>query len=114
MNFEEFAAKPLLAKGGIPVPPSRIALTADEAAEAARAIGPCVVKAQVPTGKRGKAGGIKLASTPEDARAHAEHRIFAEQSEDVDKAACRFAGPLQKLHRHRIGGAFLAALKGHE
>ena len=56
MNFEEFAAKPLLAKGGIPVSPSRIALTADEAAEAAAEIGPCVVKAQVPTGKRGKAG----------------------------------------------------------
>ena len=72
MNFEEFAAKPLLAKGGIPVPPSRIALTVDEAAEAAAAIGPCVVKAQVPTGKRGKAGGIQLAANPDAARAHAD------------------------------------------
>lgn len=71
MNFEEFAAKPLLAAGGINVPPSRLARTPEEAAEAAEAIGPCVVKAQVPTGKRGKAGGIKLAATPEEARTHA-------------------------------------------
>ena len=71
MNFEEFAAKPLLAKGGINVPPSQIALTPDEAAAAAKNIGPCVVKAQVPTGKRGKAGGIQLAATPDEARTHA-------------------------------------------
>lgn len=71
MNFEEFAAKPLLAAGGIVVPPSRIAVTPDEAATAATEIGPCVVKAQVPTGKRGKAGGIQLAATPEDAHTHA-------------------------------------------
>ena len=72
MNFEEFAAKPLLAKAGITVPPSRTALTPDEAAVAAEAIGPCVVKAQVPTGKRGKAGGIQLAAMPDEARSHAE------------------------------------------
>ncbi len=72
MNFEEFAAKPLLSVGGIAVPPSRPALTAEEAEAAAREIGACVVKAQVPTGKRGKAGGIKLAATPEEARAHAD------------------------------------------
>ncbi len=72
MNFEEHAAKPLLAEAGIAVPPSRLALTAQEAAEAAKEIGPCVVKAQVPTGKRGKAGGIKLAGNADEARAHAE------------------------------------------
>jgi succinyl-CoA synthetase beta subunit len=72
MNFEEHAAKPLLAEAGIAVPPSRIARTPDQAAEAAAALGPCVVKAQVPTGKRGKAGGIRLAATPEEARAAAE------------------------------------------
>ena len=71
MNFEEFAAKPLLATGGVTVPPSQIALTAEDAASAAQAIGPCVVKAQVPTGKRGKAGGIKLASNANEAREHA-------------------------------------------
>ena len=72
MNFEEHAAKPLLAAHGISVPASQLATTPDEAAQAAEAIGPCVVKAQVPIGKRGKAGGIKLASTPDEARTHAE------------------------------------------
>lgn len=71
MNFEEHAAKPLLARFNIAIPKSRLAHTPAEAEEAAKAIGPCVVKAQVPTGKRGKAGGIKLAATPEEARQHA-------------------------------------------
>lgn len=71
MNFEEHAAKPLLAKFGVAVPRSELAHSAATATEAARKIGPCVVKAQVPTGKRGKAGGIKLASTPDEAGSHA-------------------------------------------
>lgn len=71
MNFEEHAAKPLLRAAGIATPPGRLATTPDEAARAAGEIGPCVVKAQVPTGKRGKAGGIKLAGTPADAKAAA-------------------------------------------
>ncbi|MGD9785490.1 MAG: succinate--CoA ligase subunit beta [Hyphomicrobiaceae bacterium] len=72
MNFEEHAAKPLLARFGIAIPESHLAFTAVEAQAAAAAIGPCVVKAQVPTGKRGKAGGIKLAATPQEAHDHAE------------------------------------------
>lgn len=72
MNFEEYAAKPLLRAAGIDTPKSGLATTPDEAERIAREIGPCVVKAQVPTGKRGKAGGIKLASTPAEARTHAE------------------------------------------
>ncbi len=71
MNFEEFAAKPLLAASGISVPQSQLATTPDEAAQAAEQIGGVVVKAQVPTGKRGKAGGIQLADTPDEARTHA-------------------------------------------
>ncbi len=67
MNFEEHAAKPLLARGGIPVPRGLLCASVDEVAKAAAAIGPCVVKAQVPTGKRGKAGGIRLAATPDEA-----------------------------------------------
>ncbi len=68
MNFEEHAAKSLvLAPAGIPVPRGILCLSAKEAAMAAAQIGPCVVKAQVPAGKRGKAGGIKLASTPAEA-----------------------------------------------
>jgi succinyl-CoA synthetase beta subunit len=75
MNFEEHAAKPLLAKFGVAVPRSELAHSAAEATEAAKKVGPCVVKAQVPTGKRGKAGGIKLASTPEEAGSHAANII---------------------------------------
>jgi succinyl-CoA synthetase beta subunit len=68
MNFEEHAAKALvLAPAGIPIPRGILVTDAKAAAEAAAQIGPCVVKAQVPVGKRGKAGGIKLANTPAEA-----------------------------------------------
>jgi len=84
LTFEEHAAKPLLRAAGIDTPKGRLAVTAAEAASAAREIGPCVIKAQVPTGKRGKAGGIKLAATPDEAKLAAaailgmsigEHRV---------------------------------------
>ncbi len=68
MNFEEYAAKSLvLAPAGIAIPRGVLCRTAAEAAQVAAEIGPCVVKAQVPTGKRGKAGGIRLANTPQQA-----------------------------------------------
>ena len=72
MNFDEYAAKPLLAASGIKVPASILVHDPDAAADAAKKLGGCVVKAQVPTGKRGKAGGIKLADSPDEARAHAK------------------------------------------
>ncbi len=75
MNFEEHAAKPLLKAAGIAVPKGIVASNPVAALEAADAIGPCVVKAQVPTGKRGKAGGIRTAETPEQA-AEAAHAIL--------------------------------------
>lgn len=71
MNLEEYPAKVLLAKAGIKVPRGALARSADEAAGIAAAIGPCAVKAQVPTGKRGKAGGIRLARAPQEAHDHA-------------------------------------------
>ena len=67
MNFEEHAAKPLLAQVGIPVPQGAIAATPEAAGEIARRLGPVVVKAQVPAGKRGKAGGVKPAEDAEGA-----------------------------------------------
>ena len=68
MNFEEHAAKSLvLAPAGITVPRGILCTSAAEAGKAAAEIGPCVVKAQVPAGKRGKAGGIKLANSPQEA-----------------------------------------------
>jgi len=73
MNFEEHAAKSLvLNAAGIPTLRGMLCSTAAEAATAATKIGPCVVKAQVPAGKRGKAGGIKLARTSDEARKTAE------------------------------------------
>ena len=80
MNFEEYAAKSVLVTAGIAVPISTLAMTPDEVAKAAEKIGGCVVKAQVPTGKRGKVGGIQLADTPEEAKTHAEKIIGMEIS----------------------------------
>lgn len=68
MNFEEHAAKSLiLAAAAIPILRGILVTSAAAAGKAAAEIGPCVVKAQVPTGKRGKAGGIKLAATAAEA-----------------------------------------------
>ncbi len=69
MNIHEYQAKELLAAEGIPVPMGEIATTPEQAEEIARRLGGAVVvKAQVHTGGRGKAGGVKLAQTPEEAR----------------------------------------------
>ncbi|WP_025770569.1 succinate--CoA ligase subunit beta [Thioalkalivibrio sp. HK1] len=67
MNFEEHAAKPLLHRAGIPTPKGGLAHSASDAREIADGLGKVVVKAQVPTGKRGKAGGIRSADTPSEA-----------------------------------------------
>ncbi|MBO1435592.1 ADP-forming succinate--CoA ligase subunit beta [Meiothermus sp. CFH 77666] len=69
MNLHEYQAKDILAKYGIPVPPGKVAFTAEEAKQIATEYGDLVViKAQVHTGGRGKAGGVKLARSPEEAR----------------------------------------------
>ncbi|MBK3800054.1 succinate--CoA ligase [Azospirillum brasilense] len=72
MNFEEQAGKSVLSRAGVSVPQGRLCASAEEAEAAARAIGPVVVKAQVPTGKRGKSGGVKLAATPQETTAAAQ------------------------------------------
>jgi len=79
MNFEEHAAKPLLARHGIAVPRGGLAGTPEEAARIAQQMhGAVAVKAQVPAGKRGKAGGVRLAATPAEAGAHARAIIGME------------------------------------
>ncbi len=75
MKLLEYQAKELLASLAITIPPGKVARTPEEAAAACRELGPVAVKAQVPVGGRGKAGGIKLASTPAAARAAAEQII---------------------------------------
>jgi len=71
----EYQAKEVLASLGIAIPPGEVVRNADEAAAACARLGPVAVKAQVPVGGRGKAGGIKLARTPDEARRAAEQII---------------------------------------
>jgi succinyl-CoA synthetase beta subunit len=75
MKLLEYQAKEVLAELGIEIPPGRVARNPDEAAQACAELGPVAVKAQVPVGGRGKAGGIKLAQTADQARAAAEQII---------------------------------------
>jgi succinyl-CoA synthetase beta subunit len=71
----EYQAKEILGSLGIAIPRGRVARTPDEAAQACSDLGPVAVKAQVPVGGRGKAGGIKLASSPDEARVAAAQII---------------------------------------
>ncbi len=69
MNIHEYQAKELLVAHGVPVPMGEVATTPEEAEAITRRLGGMVViKAQVHAGGRGKAGGVKLAKSPEDAR----------------------------------------------
>ena len=97
MNFEEQAGKTILSRAGIRVPQGRRCATPEDAAEAARTIGAVVVKAQVPTGKRGKSGGVRLAATPEEAAeaaraiigmeigGHPVREVLVEERADIDR-----------------------------
>jgi len=69
VNIHEYQAKEIFRKYGIPIPPGDVASTPEEAERIARKFGATVVvKAQVHAGGRGKAGGVKLAKTPEEAK----------------------------------------------
>ena len=100
MDLFEYQAKELFAEYGVPVPKDKVASTAEEALEisnafAADGISKVVVKAQVKTGGRGKAGGVKLADGPADAQQKAEaiigmdikghtvHRVLIAEATDI-------------------------------
>jgi succinyl-CoA synthetase beta subunit len=96
VDLYEYQARDLFAKHGVPVTKGRVATTAAEARAAAEEIGgPVVVKAQVKTGGRGKAGGVKLADDPADAEAkaaailgmdikgHTVHRVLVAEASDI-------------------------------
>ena len=71
MNLHEYQARALLRAAGIPVPDGEVATTPDEVEAIAKQMGGAVVvKAQVHTGGRGKAGGVKLAKTAAEAKQH--------------------------------------------
>ncbi|MGH7831658.1 MAG: ADP-forming succinate--CoA ligase subunit beta [Candidatus Binatia bacterium] len=76
MNIHEYQAKELLRRFGVPVPRGRVASTPEEAKAVARELGvPCVVKAQIHAGGRGKAGGIQRAENPDAAEKKAKELI---------------------------------------
>ncbi|MGH7687396.1 MAG: ADP-forming succinate--CoA ligase subunit beta [Candidatus Dormibacteria bacterium] len=76
MRLLEYQAKQRFAAAGIAVPQGRLARTPAEAAQAARELGTVAIKAQVPIGGRGKAGGIAVVHTPDEAEREAA-RILA-------------------------------------
>jgi succinyl-CoA synthetase beta subunit len=98
MDLYEYQGKELFRRFGIPVSEGRLATTPQEARAAAQELGgQVVVKAQVLTGGRGKAGGVKLADDPADAErkardilgldinGHVVHRIWIEQASEIAK-----------------------------
>ncbi len=69
MKLHEYQAKAMLREAGVPVPTGEVALTPDDAVRILASLGgKAVVKAQVHAGGRGKAGGVKVVSTPDEAR----------------------------------------------
>ena len=79
MNFEEHSAKPLLAEHGLQIARGILVNSSAAAQQAVRELGgACVLKAQVPTGKRGKAGGIQLVNSPDAAAEQAERILGME------------------------------------
>ncbi|HTY70818.1 MAG TPA: ADP-forming succinate--CoA ligase subunit beta [Actinomycetes bacterium] len=96
MDLFEFQAKELFAAHGVPVLPGVVVSTPEAAREAAEALGTAVVvKAQVKTGGRGKAGGVKFAATPEEAeqrardilgmdiKGHTVRRVLVTEASDI-------------------------------
>ena len=98
MDLFEYQARDMFEKYGVPVLAGKIADTPEEAEAAARAIGGTVViKAQVKTGGRGKAGGVKVALSPEEAKekasailgldikGHIVKRVMVAQAAEIEK-----------------------------
>ena len=73
MNLHEYQSKYRFADYGIPIPKGKVAQSPQQAYEIAKELGgPVIIKSQVLTGGRGKAGGVKLAQTPDEAQEHAD------------------------------------------
>jgi len=100
MDIHEYQAKELFARQGIPVPPGEVVTSPEEAERVATRFGTAVmVKAQVHTGGRGKAGGVKFAKDASEARSHAEkilgmtikdltvERVLITPAEDIESEA---------------------------
>lgn len=121
MNIHEYQAKEILRSKGVPVPPGEVATTPDEAVQIAEKYGgTVVVKAQVHSGGRGKAGGVKLAKTPDEVREHAENilgmtisgltveKVLITPAEDIDTEA--YVGVL--IDRGSQAATFMVSSEG--
>ena len=98
MRFFEFESREIVKRAGIPVTDFGFATSAAQAREIAERIGgPTVIKSQVLTGGRMKAGGVKFADTPDEAAEHAEaipdgagvHMIDGKMQDDATWKQCR-------------------------
>ena len=119
MDLFEYQGKQFFSEYGMPISPGQIAFTVEEAVSAAEQLGtPVMVKAQVHTGGRGKAGGVKFAATIEDVQEHASNilgldikghvvgRVWIEKASDIaeeyyasftlDRSAKKHLGMLSK------------------
>lgn len=98
MKLLEYQAKDFFARADIPIPQEKLVFSVAEASTAAEKIGlPCVLKAQVGVGGRGKAGGVKLAHTMEEVESHADAILGMEiKSERVDRLLCSEAVDFSK------------------
>lgn len=121
MDIHEYQAKERFALTGIPVPPGQVAATADKARAMAEEYGCAVmVKAQVHTGGRGKAGGVKYCATPSDAQEAAEkilgmdikgftvEKVLVTPAEDIETEA--YVGVL--IDRKSQSATFMVSPEG--
>ncbi|MGI6097745.1 MAG: ATP-grasp domain-containing protein, partial [Dethiobacteria bacterium] len=78
MKLYEYMGKELFSRYGIPVPQGKVCSAPAEVAEAVKEIGSSVIKSQVLTGKRGKAGGISFTDNPQEAETEAKRLLGME------------------------------------
>ena len=123
MDLFEYQGKQFFAEYGMPTSPGKIAFTVDEAVQAAEELGtPVMVKAQVHTGGRGKAGGVKFAATIEDVTEHASNilgldikghivgRVWIEKASDIAEeyyASFTLDRSAKKQKKENVGIVFI-------
>ena len=106
MRFYEYESKEIVRRAGIPTSKGGFATTPEEARARAEEVGgPVVIKSQVLTGGRMKAGGVKFADAPDEAAKHAEaipdgrgvHMIDGKMQDDATWKQCRVMVDLAEM-----------------
>ncbi|NUQ39302.1 MAG: ADP-forming succinate--CoA ligase subunit beta [Caldilineales bacterium] len=121
MKLHEYQAKRIFARYGVPIPAGEVANTAAQAREIAQRLGkPAVIKSQVLVGGRGKAGGIKVAKTPDEAETLADQilgmeikglkvkRVLVDEAADIQDEI--YLGMIVDRERRRV--AMMASSEG--